>query len=283
LSKFDALRLREELRLGGRDLIPQEKTFKHFVKKTEEQAENIGKEEASARKEELWGVNNEEMSLEESFDLYNRLYDEQQAIIKSGEDAETLTLGLTAFSNPERVTISSETWRIKPLFPKYPTPFFRALPSGFQMPLPWPWIGRDSDDMPDDALEKLRLPWDDAQEEWRGYRVAVSALLSTSPHHSVTELVIDTNFELTGLSHQLFASDEKNTGYNTTVQLFRAVPLTRLELSLDTTTAEETNFSCFHNGLLKTALSHLSSLRRLALSTSIDTADDDDLLDLGEA
>jgi hypothetical protein len=95
-------------------------------------------------------------------------------------------------------------------------------------------------------------------------------------------LVIDTHFELTGISHQLFASDEQNTGYTATVQLFCTVPLTWLELSLNTTTAAETNFSCFHNGLLKAALSHLSSLRHLALSTSIDTADDD-LLDLEEA
>ena len=284
LSRFDAFRLREELRLGGRDVIPQAKTFQHFVKEIEEQAEDLDGEEASARKEELWGANTKEMSLEKSFDLHNRLYDEQQAIIESREDLETLTLGLTSFPNLERVTISSETWRIKTLFPKFPIPFFRSIPPGIQMPLPWPWLGRGSDDLSEDALEKLTLPWDDAQEEWRGYQVAISALLSTSPHHNVTELVIDTNFELTGLSYQLFASDEQNTGYTATVQLFRIAPLTRLELSLNTTTAEETGFSCFHNGLLKAALSRLSSLRHLALSTSIDTADnDDDLLDSEEA
>jgi hypothetical protein len=283
LSKFDALRLREEFRLGGGDVIPQGKTFQHFVKEIEEQAKDLDEEEVSTRKEELWSTNIEGMSLEESFDLYNRLYDEQQAIIESGEDIGTLTLGLKSFPNLERVTISSETWRIKPPFPKFPTPLFRSLPLGFQMPLPWPWLGRDAEDLPEDAFKKLTLPWDDAQEEWRGYQVAISALLSKSSHYSVTELVIDTNFESTGLSHQLFASDEQNTGYIATVQLFCTVPLTRLELSLNTTTAAETGFSCFHNGLLKAALSHLSSLRHLGLSTSIDTADDDDLLDLEEA
>lgn len=148
LSEFDALWLREKLRLGARYLIPQEKTFQHFVHETEEQAKDLNEEEASTRKEELWGANTEEMSLEESFDLYNRLYDEQQAIIESGEDAETLILGLTSFPNLERVTISSETWRIRYLFPRFPTPFFRSLPPGFQMPLPWPWLGRDPDDLP---------------------------------------------------------------------------------------------------------------------------------------
>ncbi len=180
------------------------------------------------------------------FDLYNHLYDEQQAIITSGEDVETLTLGLTSFPNLERVTVSSETWRVKPLFPRFSTPFFRSLPPGFQMPLPWAWLGRDSGDPPEDQLEKLRLPWDDAQEDWRGYQIVLSALTSTN--HSVKELVIDTNYELTGISYKLFAS-EQSTGYTTTVQLFRTVPLTRLELMLNTTTAEETEFSCFHAAL----------------------------------
>lgn len=157
LSKFDAIRSREEFRLEGGGVIHitlQEKTFQHFVKTIEEQAENLGGEEAAVRMEELWGSNPKEMTIEESFDLYNSLYDEQQAIIKSREDFETLTLGLASFPNPERITISSDTW--------FPTPFFRSLPPEFQMPLPWAWLGRDSDDLFETQLQELMLPWDTA-------------------------------------------------------------------------------------------------------------------------
>ena len=49
------------------------------------------------------------------------------------------------------------------------------------------------------------------------------------------------NYELTGISYQLFTS-EQSTGYTTTVQLFRTVPLTRLELILNTTRAEKKGF-----------------------------------------
>lgn len=247
------------------------------MKTIEEQAENLGEEEAAIRMEELWGSNSKEMTIEESFDLYNNLYDEQQAIIKSREDFETLTLGLASIPNLERITISSETWRMKPLFPRFPTPFFRSLPPGFQMPLPWAWLGRHSDGLFESQILELMRPWDEAREEWRGYQIVTSALTSTN--HSVKELIIDTNYELTGISYQLFMS-EQSIGYTATVQLFRTVSLTRLELMLNTTTAEETMFSCFHGGLLRTALSYLSSLRHLALGTSIDTADDDALLDL---
>lgn len=124
------------------------------------------------------------------------------------------------------------------------------------------------------------LPWDDVQKEWRGYQIAVTALVSTYPHHRE---VFDTNFELTGISHQIFASEGHNTGYAATVRLLQTIPLTRLELNLNTSAAEETNFSCFHNSLLKTALSHATSLRHLALSISIDTADDDSALESEEA
>lgn len=102
LSKFDALQSGEEFRSEGGviHITLQEKTFQHFVKTIKEQAENLGEEEAAVRMEELWGSNPKKMTIEESFDLYNSFYDEQQAIIKSREDFETLTLGLASFTNP---------------------------------------------------------------------------------------------------------------------------------------------------------------------------------------
>lgn len=48
LSKFDALRLREELRLGGGNVVQEGKTYQHFVQEIEEQAEDLDEEEASA-------------------------------------------------------------------------------------------------------------------------------------------------------------------------------------------------------------------------------------------
>lgn len=130
LSRVEALMLREELRLDRGASRLQGSTFHHFQHKIKEERKYRDNDEVSARKQELWGPKSKEMSLEGSFDLYNRLYDEQQAIIESGEDVETLTLGLKIFPNLERLAISSEAWRIQPLFPRFPTPFFRSLPPG---------------------------------------------------------------------------------------------------------------------------------------------------------
>lgn len=253
----DSAMLREDIRLGCADVAPQEsETIEHFSY-------------CCFFDEGSWYDKATALCLEDCFNIYNSLYDEQQAIIESGEDIEALMVGLTSFPNLERVTISSEAWRLQMSCPRFSTPFFRSLPTEFRMPTPWPWLGYDYDELTEDEREKLTLPWDDAYEQWRGYQIVISALVSTASNHNVRELIIDTNFELTGISHQLFASDDKNMGLATTVQLFEIVPLTRLELCLNVTAAEETEFACFHNGLLKKALSHLSALRHLLLGTSI--------------
>jgi hypothetical protein len=274
LSFDEHFTLSEDLRLGYVDPEIDPKKFEHYEHEVQEADGYLNKEKKSARKKELWGYDAPDMNLEESFDLYSRLYEEQQDIIKAGEDVETLKLGLVSFPALTRVTVTSETWQLNPLFPRYETPFFRSLPPGFQMPTPWPWLGRDYDELSEAQMERLMLPWDESYEEWRGYQVVVDALLATISVHKVKEFIIDTNHENTGISYQLFASPEQ-IGYMQTVKLFQAAQLTTLELSVNTRTAGRVNFSCFHNQLLRSALSRLTSLKSLRLSTSISTRDDD--------
>lgn len=277
LSPMGELLLSEDLRMGDGDFRSSveklNKRFQHFSKKITDQTEFMD-ERFVMRREELWGPDVRDMSLEDSFNLYNRLYDEQQAIIEAGEDVETLVLGLVSFPSLKRLTVSSEAWRIKPLFPRYETPFFRSLPPGFQMPQPWPWLGRDYDDLSEDQLDKLMEPWDDDHEVWRGYEIVIDALLATVAHHNVEEFVVDTNYEFTGISYQLFASPQCS-GYTKTWELFQTLQLTTLELSLNVQTADQFNFPCFHNGLLKKSLSQLRVLKHLTLSASIDHFDDE--------
>ena len=67
------------------------------------------------------------------------------------------------------------------------------------MPLPSAWTGRNSGDPFGYQLTEHMRPWDEAGEKWRGYKVVISALTPTD--HSVKELVIDTDYELTGISY----------------------------------------------------------------------------------
>jgi hypothetical protein len=158
------------------------------------------------------------------------------------------SLTMETFTKLQRVTIPSGTWRIEPLFPRFSTPFFRSLRK------------------PQDVLKEC-------QREMT--RLRHCRLRLTQHSHNVTELIVDTNYELTSLSHQFFGSSGWNTGYAATLQLFRTSPLTRLGLCLSNTLVDEANFICFHNGLLKIALSHFTSPRYLALGSIIDTADNE--------
>ena len=60
------------------------------------------------QKEHL-GERSQQISLEESFQVYQQLYEEQQRIIESGVDIEALRMGLLSLPTLKCVTLTSET------------------------------------------------------------------------------------------------------------------------------------------------------------------------------
>ena len=61
---------------------------------------------------ELLGKRPQHNSLEEGFQVYRQLYEEQQGIVESGEDTKTLRMRLLSLPTLKRVTLTSETWRL---------------------------------------------------------------------------------------------------------------------------------------------------------------------------
>lgn len=214
---------------------------------------------------------------EASYCIYLKLYEEQEGIIRNGEDVETFRFGLEYLPNLRRVTITSEAWRANHLLQKYETPFhrlLRSLPPGFRIPLPWPWLGwtRDYDrrEPPDEELVVLTMPWKDGpHSEWRGYGFVIRELQLTPHLHSVQELVIDVNREFTGICYQLF--ETINEAYRWTLRAVESVSLTRLDLAINVRDAEEMSFPCLKNGLLKAVLSKLTSLESFYLHVNMTT------------
>lgn len=234
------------------------------------------------RRKELWG-DAKEIGIEKSFVIYCQLYAEQESIIASGEDVDTFRLGLISFPNLQRITLTSETWRYNPLFPRYETPLFRSLPPGFRMPIPWPWLGALAHKSShyrkwtDDEEEQLEASWDEQHQEWRGYSILVSELLATASHHKVREFVIDVNREPTGISQELFCRE--SVDYSNTINLFETLQLTRLDLALNIRMVieERAETSFWHRRLLKRALSNLTNLEHFHFHTSILRNDLDEL------
>jgi hypothetical protein len=224
----------------------------------------------------LWGKEVKDMSLEESYHVYQGLYEDQQEIIYTGEDVKTFRLGLLSLPNVRRVTLTSEAWRPTNAFPLYETPFFRSLPPGLQMPILWPWLGRHQTREFSEADEDdLMASWEHGpHNEWCGYDIVVNGLLNTAGHHHVREFVIEVNREPTRICYQLFEAPlnpRRNLSFCDTVILFESTPLTRLDLAINVETADLNDFSCFHNARLQTALSKLTSLEHFHLHVNMPT------------
>ncbi|KAF2705098.1 hypothetical protein K504DRAFT_494448 [Pleomassaria siparia CBS 279.74] len=251
------------------DQLPRD--FDHFVFKLERQDErNRFRSIVDLRKKELWGLNAEEMSIEESFRVYRQLWDDQQRIIQNGEDVKALRQGLLRLSNLKRITLTSEAWRMYYLFPKYETPFFRSLLPGQRMVYPWAWLGHDSyqDEDEDDYNRRLQTPWTQPHDAWRGYSIIVAELLSARHHSNICEFIIDVHREHTGIGQRLFCAPSLDlTGTET---LFSVLSLTRLDLAINTQGMDplfpDTWF--WRHPYLKRALSQLDSLKHFVLRLS---------------
>lgn len=168
------------------------------------------------------------MSVEDSYDLYQKLYQDEREIIKRGWDENALLRALRQLPNLRRITITTEVWRPWTVMPLYDTPFRRALPTGFRKPSVRPWTDWTLSEtfrgelVRDGILQNYRT-------EERGYSILMSALASR-PAFQLQELVVDTGCENVGLPPNLFVFpklDQPNT-----LQVFSALPLKRLQLSI---------------------------------------------------
>jgi hypothetical protein len=213
------------------------------------------------------------MSIADSYKLYQQLYREEQEIMKAGLDAAALRHALEVCPNLVRVVLTSEVWRPWNLYPVYHTPFHRSLPSGFRKPTVWPWL----DDRPyytraqkehrrDIMCGRIANANDALPADFRGYSIVVSSLISV-PNPSISEFIMYTGHETTGVAHQLFAY--RNIDYTNTLMMARAIPIRRLVLSINSyclVMFGHGRADCSHSGQLRTLLDAMPHLEHLDLS-----------------
>ncbi len=210
------------------------------------------------------------MSIEESYLLYQRLYQEEQDLIKLQVDIKALHRALADFPNLHRITLTSEVWRPWNLYPEYDTPFYRSLPPGFRKPSVWPWLGPRIQSTPSqDAyrnkiMSERHIDW--LSDDWRGYGIIVSALLNMRAT-KIDEFIIDAGNERTGLSHQLFSS--ANQELERTVRMFRNVPLKRFHLALNPHGSITTGTAYLSANFIERTLSVMRHLEHLDFNPNL--------------
>lgn len=203
---------------------------------------------------------------------YQELLRQQDAVISSGADETAFRYALQRFPSLERITITpaAHGWLFSPL---YETPTIRALPYGFNYPIPRGWPTA-----PDGCPLHSMRPWpgDDGdaeaetyKEQWRGVRVALRVLAEPQTEHSVTELVLDAHHLNAGLNCRIFEHPATNAEYANLCALLRRTGFARLDLALAVGGQEHLGCSALRGGHLRAALDGAPDLRHFSLRTNV--------------
>lgn len=212
------------------------------------------------------------MSMEESFEAYQSLYQEERNIMKQMSDAAALHHALKICPNLDRIVLTSEVWRPWNFQPAYATAYAKHLPPGFRKPSVWPWLGHRSnatltqvvhrDEVMKTAIaeQSSSLP-----HEFRGYSIVISALIAMPKPSNISELIIYPGNETIGIGHQLFATF--NTDWINTISMARVIPLKRLKLAINSYGADHTTSASYlQSGQIHAALRTMPLLEHLDLS-----------------
>lgn len=140
-------------------------------------------------------------SLKLCWQHYQNLLQQQEDVLFMGPNVDALIYGLKRFPALRRMTITpaAHGWIFAPL---YETPMIRALPKGFNYPIPRGWPTGDGETRPE------IYAWGSSSEaeknKWRGFRVVMRVLAQHEEDHHIMELRIDVNGLYTDLHCRIF-------------------------------------------------------------------------------
>ncbi|CRG88258.1 hypothetical protein PISL3812_05286 [Talaromyces islandicus] len=147
--------------------------------------------------------------------------------------------------------------------PLYETPMIRAFPHGLNYPIPDGWLltrrpsGEPSATAPSDTIGEV----------WRGFRIG-TRILTEVQDHRVTELVLDSQSLICGISCRIFEGSCKE--YDDLKALLIRPGFRRLDLALIVGGEGYRDWASFRNGNLTQMLAAARDLEHIALSTTVE-------------
>lgn len=215
-----------------------------------------------------------QLPLKQCWQHYQNLLQQQEDVLVFGSDVDALLYGLKRFPALRRMTITpgAHGWIFAPL---YETPMIRALPKGFNYPIPRSWpTTRDGKTEPEIGR------WEDSDEaeknKWRGFRVVTCVLAQHEEDHHITELVIDLNGLKTGLHCRIF--DEPCEEYDNLVRILRRPRFSHLHLDFMVQQQEHEDWPSFRSGYLRRALAQAPDLQHFRLRTNVEPDPDSEAM-----
>jgi hypothetical protein len=219
------------------------------------------------------------LPIRQCYEHYVKLKEQQDKVLKSGADKDAFVYGLSRFPKLTKVAVTpaAHGWLFCPL---YETPFIRALPYGFNYPIPrgWPTAWPMSPEYPtpvswtlDNAKKVRRLlgspenrtAYEAYKELWRGVRSVLKSL-SQCDHH-VSEVRFDSDRLNVGVHHEMFTRPCEE--YNHFLSLLKRPGIRRLDLTLF---IDNNGLQSFLTEDFRRALAQATELTHFNLSTTLD-------------
>ncbi|OBR10472.1 hypothetical protein CH63R_06164 [Colletotrichum higginsianum IMI 349063] len=209
-----------------------------------------------------------QLPLHVSYAHYQELLDQQDQVLSTSADVAAFEWAVEndRFPNMKRITLTPAAHGI--LFkPLYLTPAIRALPHGFNYPLPRGWPA------PEDGCRIGYAEWDreESKDFWRGFRHVVR-IAARQGSTKIQELIFDGNQINSGLTCGIFHAQEPCAEYDNLVAVIKKPGFTTLRLNLMVGAQDSRHYIAFRTGRLKRALE--ADLRNFTLET-----DEDDTLE----
>lgn len=216
---------------------------------------------------------------EASFKRYEKLFREQDAIIREEEDRVVFRLGLAAFPRLRTVTITNGVYQLND---KCKTPLAVDILPGIVIPERWAWPSGFSANFPSH-------PWLQVSKIYRGFTVATEELANGT--HQIENFIVRDEDErgCSGIGQQLLKPR------NRTLESFQALVarpgLKRLELPIFSARfgrhggleSRYHDWDFLRNGILRNTLSQASDLEHFCFSVSGRFAHDTNWLTYGNA
>ncbi|KAH6967923.1 hypothetical protein BKA56DRAFT_597395 [Ilyonectria sp. MPI-CAGE-AT-0026] len=197
---------------------------------------------------------------------FKKMFSEQCDVSRTNRDASALKYALARFPSLRKITLTPATHGV-PFTPLYQTPMIRALPYGYNYPIPrgWPvkepggWGGMpswQSSSSEEDGLDK---------NKWRGFCIITQTLAREK--HNISEFVVDVSLLNTGLNIYMF--DKPCDEYNDFVTMLRKPGFRRIDLAFLVDRRDFHSWDAFANGRLRSALALATDLDHVSLSTNV--------------
>ncbi|TQN64429.1 hypothetical protein CSHISOI_11019, partial [Colletotrichum shisoi] len=205
-----------------------------------------------------------QLPLDVAYAHYQELLEQQDQVLSTSADVAAFEWALEneKFPNLKRITLTPAAHGI--LFkPLYLTPAIRALPYGFNYPLPRGWPA------PKDGDRIGYEYWDSEEYKafWRGFRHVVR-ILAQQGSTKIQELTFDGNQIHSGLTCGIFHAPEPCAEYDDLAAVIKKPGFTTLGLNLMVGSQDSNNYLAFRTGRLKQAL--VADLRHFTLETDED-------------